>query len=665
MVGIVLIGRSFGNLCHYAWDEDKDAKVLAAHGVRDWSVGEMAADFDVQQRLRPRLNTAVLHVALAWPAQEQARLTDELMCELALAYLAKMKIDAANTQWAVVRHYDQDHPHCHLIINRITNDGKVLNDSKSFQRSEEACRDLEKEYGLLSAAQIGIANKLKEAQEGKLSTYDTARAYIHEAVARQLPAVTTVTELTTVLATEGITMHSTFANDKLQKVVFEREGVYVKGSAISRELSGAKLGETLEIQHKQEAEKRALEAQAARQREEKSPAPPSFRELLSAATTSVLQAQKLSAPPAQVPPALRSEVQPELPAKPTVPEQDPLKGPALAPSPGPAPEVRTTAISTTTHRQVEQPPGPPPLAGAGSPAVAPPTESQRRAAIFRDAAAGEWDALDQAKGLIQQLLTKALGTTETESMRIVKEIEKQGFKFNPNYTQIRHQESKLIVKLTEVQPGGPKAHSFAEQVNALAQANQAAEREKARQATVVLAEAFLKAKPFFIDREEGVGQFAKVGLAASWPVQVAGEGGKLTLTHLASGHIFSHEELPVNGQPLLPQVNALGTANWESPERRAHIHYRDEAQGAKMKAAFQQAGVHLLPAETGNERVFGVSYRLDSREIEQIDLIFQKITASDGARVVESGAATKQREAKSLERFMDGQQFGRMEQWER
>nr|GFD53695.1 hypothetical protein [Tanacetum cinerariifolium] len=98
-------------------------------------------------------------------------MTDELMRELTLAYMEKMDIDAAKTQWAVVRHYDQDHPHCHLIVNRVTNDGKVLSDSKSFERSEKACRALEKEYGLIDAGQLGIAKKLQEAQDGLLSPY--------------------------------------------------------------------------------------------------------------------------------------------------------------------------------------------------------------------------------------------------------------------------------------------------------------------------------------------------------------------------------------------------------------------------------------------------------------------------------------------------------------
>nr|GFB90351.1 hypothetical protein [Tanacetum cinerariifolium] len=122
---------------------------------------------------------------------------------------------------------------------------------------------------------------------------------------------------------------------------------------------------------------------------------------------------------------------------------------------------------------------PPTPTSETAPVTPPPSEAQRRASIFRNAAAGEWDSLDQAKDLVQQMLTKALITTET--------------------------------------PGGAKALPFVEQVVAVAQANQAKHVGLAQQATIEVAEKFLQDKPHFIDREELTEQFRKVGLAASWP----------------------------------------------------------------------------------------------------------------------------------------------------
>lgn len=656
MIANEIINRSPGNLCDYALNEEKDAKVLASHGVRTWSAGEMAADFEAQQRLRPGLNTATLHVALAWPPQEQARMTDELMRELTLAYLKKMDIDATQTQWAVVRHYDRDHPHCHLLVNRVTNDGKVLSDSKSFERSEQACRALEKEYGLVDAGQIGIADTLKKAQDGKLSPYETAQAYIHEAVSRHLPAATTVAELTKALATEGITMHGTYQDKKLLTVVFEREGEFVKGSALGKEFGGKRLGETLEKQ-----QIKAQEKEIARQQQEKKQAEATSQDTLREKNAPDSSAEKSPQLPTANKPGIPVTAITQL-REPTPIDSIPLTGTPITP----VPSRETGKEAAVAVGQAATPTPTAPSASipetAPTPVVPPPTEVQWRASIFRGAAAGEWDSLDQAKDLVRQMLTKALITTETVSVNIAKAIEKQGFDFNQEFTHIRHQESKLVVPLADVQPGGSKAFPFVEQVAAVAQANQVA---LAQQATIAIMEKFVQDKPHFIDREELTEQLSKVGLAASWLEEVAGKGGKMTLTHVALGCSFGHDELTIHGKPLLPQIEALSAANWRNPERSVQIHYRDEAQAAIIKADLVKQGVRLLAAEPGSERTFVASYRLDSNSIDQVDFIFKKINGAAGSHVVESGAATKQRADKALDCFINKENAGNTSQRER
>jgi hypothetical protein len=656
MVGNLIVSRSSGNLSHYALNEAKDAKVLASHGVRTWSAGEMAADFSMQEALRPGLHTATLHVALSWPAAEQARLTDELMTELVRAYLAKMEIDAAATQWAVVRHYDQDHPHCHLIVNRVTNEGKVLSDSKSFERNDDACRALEKEYGLINAAQIGIADKLKEAQAGRLSPYETAQAYIHEAVSRHLPAATTVADLTTMLATEGITLHGTYQDKKLLTVVFEREGEFVKGSALGREFGGKRLGETLAAQQKQAQEKEIIRQQPEQKQ-------------VGTTVSAVL--------PVKITPALAVENPPQLPAvsklelaeTPVGQPEKPIAGslvamPVTPITPSLPWETGKEAVVGAGQPVTPAQPAPsvPAPASAPAPVILPPTAAQRHAAIFRKAAAGAPDSLDDAKDLVRQMLTKALDTTEAAAPNILKAIEKQGFYFDPEFTRIQHQESKLIVNLAEVQPGGARAHSFIEQVVTVAQINQVA---RAQQATIAVVEDFLRAKPHFVGREELTEQFSKVGLAASWPGAVAGKGGTLTLTHVALGHSFTHQELPIHGQPLLAHIEALASDNRENPERSVRIHYRDEAQATAIKADLLKHGVRLSPTEPASERAFVASYRLDSGSIEQVDAVFKRINSSDGSRVMESDAATKQRWDKVLDNSINRENAGKSSQRER
>ena len=180
MIGKVKIGKSFGGICQYVFGEDKQAEVLAAEGVRGTSAAGMAADFNAQRELRPELGRAVMHVALAWPPGEE--LSNDQVTELARAYLKEMKVTADNTQWALVRHKDQAHPHAHLIVNRVDNDGATVSDQHNYRNSAEACRKLEKQYGLVSAQEVSQDNRRAVREE--LPARAAAKLYVQDALSR-------------------------------------------------------------------------------------------------------------------------------------------------------------------------------------------------------------------------------------------------------------------------------------------------------------------------------------------------------------------------------------------------------------------------------------------------------------------------------------------------
>ncbi|MFD2788110.1 relaxase/mobilization nuclease domain-containing protein [Hymenobacter rubripertinctus] len=249
MIGKVTIGKSFGGICQYVFREDKQAEVLATEGVRGTSAERMAADFNAQRELNPQLGKAVMHVALAWPAEETTQLSNERMSELARAYLKEMKVDVENTQWALVRHKDQAHPHAHLIVNRVDNDGATVSDQHNYRNSMEACRKLEKQYGLVSAQEVSQDNR--RAQREELPARAAAKLYVQDALSRHLPHATSTEKLTEALERDGVGVQATYQKGKLQAVVFEYEGHHLKGSELSRAYSGNNLSKTIDAQHEQ------------------------------------------------------------------------------------------------------------------------------------------------------------------------------------------------------------------------------------------------------------------------------------------------------------------------------------------------------------------------------------------------------------------------------
>jgi len=253
MIGKVTIGKSFSGICRYVFAEDKQAEVLAAEGVRTDSAARMAADFNAQRELNPALGRAVMHVALAWPPGEE--LGNDQVTELARAYLKEMKVDADNTQWALVRHRDQAHPHAHLIVNRVDNDGATVSDQHNYRNSMEACRKLEKQYGLVSAQEMSQDNR--RAQCGELPARAAAKLYVQDALSRHLPHATSTEELTEALQRDGVGVQATYQKGKLQAVVFEHEGQHLKGSELSRAYSGNNLAKTIAAQREQVQQQRA------------------------------------------------------------------------------------------------------------------------------------------------------------------------------------------------------------------------------------------------------------------------------------------------------------------------------------------------------------------------------------------------------------------------
>jgi hypothetical protein len=94
--------------------------------------------------MRPNLAKYFYHTSVNFPPEEN--LSDERMKTIAKEYLEGMGFD--QHQFAIFRHFDADHPHFHILVNRIGYDGSVVVDSQDYKRSERVLRKLEKQYGL-------------------------------------------------------------------------------------------------------------------------------------------------------------------------------------------------------------------------------------------------------------------------------------------------------------------------------------------------------------------------------------------------------------------------------------------------------------------------------------------------------------------------------------
>ncbi|WP_289641601.1 relaxase/mobilization nuclease domain-containing protein [uncultured Alistipes sp.] len=233
MIGKIIAGSSFAGTVGYVIKEQ--SRILAAEGVTPPNVRDMVQDFKDQTLLNPRLRNAVGHISLSFSPKDGVRMTDALMLDIAQEYMQRMGI--TDTQYLLVRHLDQPHPHCHLVYNRVANNGQTLSDKNIKIRNAKVCRTLTEKYGLHLAPEKESVRRerLREPDKTKYEIYDTIKA--------SLPQSRSWNDLELRLKEHGIAMRYKYCGSTNQKqgVLFSKNGFEFSGSKIDRQFSYSKL----------------------------------------------------------------------------------------------------------------------------------------------------------------------------------------------------------------------------------------------------------------------------------------------------------------------------------------------------------------------------------------------------------------------------------------
>ena len=241
MIAKIIKGTNFSGVVNYMLSKrEGQVKVLQANGVRSSLPNDIAHDFNLQASMRPNVQKPVCHTILSFSAHDSERLTDATMVKIANEYLHEMGY--GDTQSLIVRHSDRHHPHLHICINRIGNNGKTLSDHNEKYRSTKICRELTERYGLT------IGEGKQEVNRSRLRGEDKLRYKIFDTIKSILPQSKTWKDFVTGLAQQGITTRfKTKGNTNVvQGIIFEKDGCSFSGSKIDRSCSFSRLNAEIE-----------------------------------------------------------------------------------------------------------------------------------------------------------------------------------------------------------------------------------------------------------------------------------------------------------------------------------------------------------------------------------------------------------------------------------
>ncbi len=233
MIGKIIAGSSFAGTVGYVMKEQ--SRILSADGITPPDVREMIQDFKDQTLLNLRLKNTVGHISLSFSSKDAPRMTDTLMRDIAQEYMQRMGI--TDTQYLLVRHLDQPHPHCHLVYNRIGNNGQTISDRNMKIRNAKVCRALTEKYGL------HLAQGKESVRRERLREPDKTKYEIYDAVKTNLPNCGSWNDLELRLKERDISMRYKYCGSTNQKqgVLFGKNGFEFSGSKIDRQFSYSKL----------------------------------------------------------------------------------------------------------------------------------------------------------------------------------------------------------------------------------------------------------------------------------------------------------------------------------------------------------------------------------------------------------------------------------------
>ena len=105
-----------------------------------WSSQSQATRLWDWGREKPTASWRSISVSQPWMARWSA---DTMQRRLPLPRTSSVwRTTSTNLPSCRIRHHNTDNPHCHIVYNRINNEGKLLSDRNDYRRNEQVTKTL-------------------------------------------------------------------------------------------------------------------------------------------------------------------------------------------------------------------------------------------------------------------------------------------------------------------------------------------------------------------------------------------------------------------------------------------------------------------------------------------------------------------------------------------
>lgn len=261
MTGNQIKGKGFRGALRYNLEKvNKSVAEILDHSFASTSERIIMKEIQMVKVLRPNLQKYFYHTSINFPPGED--LPNEKMKQIGLDYLESNGF--TQRQFIMFRHYDADHPHLHILVNRIGYDGSVLSDSNDFSRSEKILRELEKKYKLIQvipSKEAKVRAITKDELEMMKRTNEPSQKMKLQSIIRRIlqdrPGLTTQEFIKALHNNKINVLFNQASTGYVSGISYGYDGVIIKGAKLGNEFKWSSIKSR--IDYDQERDRTAIQ----------------------------------------------------------------------------------------------------------------------------------------------------------------------------------------------------------------------------------------------------------------------------------------------------------------------------------------------------------------------------------------------------------------------
>lgn len=152
------------------------------------TAAEMAKHTEYDAARRPDIEKPVWHAVISWHADDHP--DHQQMQVVTEGLMQRLKLDPAKHGFVAVIHRDTDEPHVHLIVNRVSDEGKVWTGEFDARVAQAYRREIDQTYGWTKPEGRGkkedLVEALKAPESENRSALRAAKHEVHTAINRAI-----------------------------------------------------------------------------------------------------------------------------------------------------------------------------------------------------------------------------------------------------------------------------------------------------------------------------------------------------------------------------------------------------------------------------------------------------------------------------------------------